>query len=190
MRNTALVIIGIVLFIAFGIQVLMFYRIHEKLDQQFSIEKSLDLSSHQGSDTWFQDNEKQDPYRELFHLRNQMEKIFDASISRLQKNPSSDTLTQTPAIDLIDEANRYVVKVDVPGADESTLNVALDARQLTISIKTENLREQPEDNNKYQRRERFSGEFLRSITLPGDVDQKGIKTEYSNGVLTIILPKA
>ena len=70
------------------------------------------------------------------------------------------------------------------------LDVELDGRQLTISIKTESLREQTDNNNMYQRRERFSGEFQRSLTLPGDVDKDTIKTEYNNGVLTITLPKA
>jgi HSP20 family protein len=94
-----------------------------------------------------------------------------------------------PAIDLKDEQGRYVVTADVPGANESSLNVALKDRQLSISIKTESVNEKTDDNNKYERRERFSGEFQRSITLPGDVNQDGMKTEYNKGVLTIILPK-
>lgn len=84
------------------------------------------------------------------------------------------------------------------GADDSSLDVALKGRELTISIKTENIneetdagnvKEQTDGNNKYQLRERFSGEFKRSLTLPGAVNQAGMKTKYDKGVLTITLPK-
>ena len=104
-------------------------------------------------------------------------------------NTHAGSTTKIPAIDLKEEPDRYVVTVDVPGADESSLDVALDGRQLTLSINTENVTEQSE-NNGYQRRERFRGEFQRSITLPGDVDQASMKTELKNGVLTITLSKA
>lgn len=190
MKNSAVIIIGALLLFVFGMQVFMFYRIHEKLDQRFTLEKNLNLSSHQGSTTWIQDDENWNPYQELLQMRNKMEQMFHDSVSRFHKNSTADSFTQMPAIDLKDETDRYVVTADVPGADESSLDVELDGRQLTISIKTESLREQTDNNNMYQRRERFSGEFQRSLTLPGDVDKDTIKTEYNNGVLTITLPKA
>jgi len=110
-----------------------------------------------------------------------MEQLFNNSLTRFHKNST--------AIDLKDETDRYVIKTDVPGADESTLDVTLNGRQLTISIKTESETKQQDDNNNYQRNERFNGEFQRSLPLPGDVNKDGIKTEYNNGVLIITLPK-
>ncbi len=189
MKNSVLIGIGTVLLFVFGMQVFMFYRIHEKLDQRYALEKNLNLSSHQGSDTWIQDAENWNPYQELFQMRDKMEQLFDNSMSRFHKNSITDSMIKMPAINLKNETDRYVVTADVPGADESSLGVVLDGRQLTISIKTESAKEQTSDNDKYQHRERFSGEFQRSLTLPGDVNQDAMKTKYSNGVLTITLPK-
>ncbi|MFA5923845.1 MAG: Hsp20/alpha crystallin family protein [Methylococcaceae bacterium] len=198
MKNSVVIIIGVLLLFAFGMQVFMFYRIHEKLDQRFALEKNLNLSSHQGSDTWIQDSDNWNPYEELLQMRNQMEQLFNGSMSRLHKDFATDSFTKMPAIDLKDEKDRYVVTADIPGADESSLDVALKGRELTISIKTENVneetdagnvKEQTGGNNKYQLRERFSGEFKRSLTLPGAVNQAGMKTKYDKGVLTITLPK-
>jgi HSP20 family protein len=190
MKKSAVIIIGTLLFLVFGIQVFMFYRIHEKLDQRYSLEKNLNLSSQQGSDTWIQDDENWNPYQELFQMRNKMEQMFHDSESRFHKKSTAGSFTQIPAIDLKNEKDRYVVTADVPGADESSLDVVLDGRQLTITIKTESVREQAGDSGKYLRRERLSGEFQRSLTLPGDVDKAGMKTEYNNGVVTITIPKA
>jgi HSP20 family molecular chaperone IbpA len=189
MKNSVVIIIAALFLFAFGMQVFMFYRIHEKLDQRYALENKLNLSSHQGSDTWVQDSDNWNPYEELLQMRNQMEQTFNDSFSRFHQNSSAGSITRMPAIDVKDEKDRYVVTADVPGADESSLNVALNGRQLTISIKTESVNEQTDDINKYEHRERFSGEFQRSLTLPGDVNQAGMKTELNDGVLTITLPK-
>jgi len=189
MKNSVVIIIGVLLLFAFGMQVFMFYRIHEKLDQRFALETNLNLSSHQGSDTWIQKSDNSNPYEELPQMRNQMEQLFNDSMSRLHKDFATDSFTKMPAIDLKDEKDRYVVTADIPGADESSLDVALKGRELTISIKTENVNEETDGNTKYQLRERFSGEFKRSLTLPGAVNQAGMKTKYDKGVLTITIPK-
>jgi HSP20 family protein len=200
MKNSVFIIIGVLLLFAFGMQVFMFYQIHEKLDQRYAVEKNLDISSHQGSDTWVQSADNWNPYDELLQMRSQMEQMFNNSMSRLHKDFATDSFTKMPAIDLKEETDRYVITADVPGVDESSLKVTLNGRQLTISIKTENVNEETDagnvkeqttdSNNKYQIRERFSGEFKRSLTLPGAVNQAGMKTKYDKGVLIITLPKA
>ena len=188
MKNSITIIIGPLLIFAFGMQVFMLYRIDRKLDQRFAQEKILNLSTHQGSDAWIQNPDNWNPYDELLQMRNQMERIINESISRFKKNSTAASVARIPVFDISNEKDRYVVKADVPGAKESSLNVALNGRQLTISIKTESVNEQGGNNNNH--REQFSGEFQRSITLPGDVDKDAMKTEYSDGVLTIIIPKA
>ena len=92
MKNSAVIIIGALLLFAFGMQVFMFYRIHEKLDQRFALEKNLNLSSRQGSDTWIQDSDNRNPYEELLQMRNQMEHLFNDSMSRLHKDFATDSL--------------------------------------------------------------------------------------------------
>lgn len=47
-----------------------------------------------------------------------------------------------PAVDIKDEKNQYVVKAGVPGANESSLYIALKSRQLSISIKSESVNEE------------------------------------------------
>ena len=112
----------------------MFYRFHEQLEQRFALEENLNQSSHEGSNTWIQASNNWNPYDELFQMRNQVQQLFNDSISRFNKNSTAHSFTQMPAIDLKDEQGRYVVTADVPGANESSLNVALKDRQLSISM--------------------------------------------------------
>jgi len=190
MKNYSIIIIGLLLLFVFAMQGLMFYRIDEKLDQRYALDKDLNLSSHQGLEAWIQDPANSNSYQDLARMRNQIQQLFNDLLSRFQKNSAADALPQIPAIDLKEEQDRYVVTADVPGADESSLKVRLNGRQLTIAIKTESENVETDGNNKYQRRERFIGEFQRSLTLPGDVKKGAMKTEYDNGVLTVILPKS
>lgn len=184
MKNP-LVIIGGLLLVIFIMQVVMFYRIHEKLDQRIGLEKEMNLSSHQGSNSWVQEPNNWNPYQELLQMRNRMEQIFDNSITQFHKNSTVTPFTQIAAFDFKDEEDRYVVTLDVPGADESAIDVTLNDRKLNIAIKVEGKSE----NTSSQLPEEFKGEFYRSLTLPGEVNKEKMKTVYNQGVLTITLPK-
>ena len=100
------------------------------------------------------------------------------------------SLSKMPDVDLQEKSDRYVVTVNVPGADESSLSVNLEDRILHISIKMEHNEDQTdEENGQYTYRERFTGEFHRALTLPGPANASKMKTDYHNCVLTITIPK-
>ena len=183
MKNSVLIIGGLLL-IMFILQVVMFYKIHETLNQRFALEKELNLSSHQGSNSWVEDTNNWNPYQELLQLRNRMERIINESISKFHNNAKSHPLTQLAVIDFKNEADRYVVSLDVPGSDKSAIDVVLDGRKLDISIK---LKEESDTHSPLS--EEFKAEFHRSLILPGEVNKEQIQSIYNHGILTIILPK-
>ena len=81
--------------------------------------------------------------------------------------------------------------MNVPGADISSMDVKLDGQILSISINTEQAKDETDDEQgKYQYRERFAGQFQRALTLPGPANAAKMTTEYANGVLTITIPKS
>ncbi len=99
-------------------------------------------------------------------------------------------LSKTPEVDLQEKSDRYIVTVNAPGADESSLDVKLEDRILHISIKTEHAKDQTDEKNgEFKYRERFFGEFQRVLTLLGPANASKMKTDYHNGVLTITIPK-
>jgi HSP20 family protein len=141
-------------------------------------------------DDFFKDR-SWDPYAEMQHMQDEMEQMFGESFSRFHMHNPLDNLSKSPDVDLQDKQDRYIVTVNVPGADASTMDVKLnDDRLLHISIKTEHSKDETDEKNgQYQYRERFVGEFHRVLTLPGPADAAKLKTEFHNGVLTITLPK-
>jgi HSP20 family protein len=91
-----------------------------------------------------------------------------------------------PPVDVLEENEKIVVKVEVPGIDEKDLRVTFEDGLLTVA--GERQFERKDDRN-YHRIERTYGTFTRTFTLPRSVDAAQIKAEYRNGVLEIEIPK-
>jgi HSP20 family protein len=91
-----------------------------------------------------------------------------------------------PAVDVLEENDRIIVKVEAPGVDEKDLRVTFEDGLLTVT--GERQFERKEDRN-YHRIERAYGSFTRTFTLPRSVDATQIVANYRNGVLEIEIPK-
>jgi len=94
--------------------------------------------------------------------------------------------TWNPPVDVLEENEKILVKVEVPGVDEKDLRVMFEDGVLTIT--GERQFERREDRS-YHRIERAYGSFTRTFTLPRSVDATRIAAAYRNGVLEVEIPK-
>lgn len=88
--------------------------------------------------------------------------------------------------DIREEEDRYILKADLPGCSRDDVEVTVENDRLTISARRSE--ESGEENGGYLRRERSWGSFCRSFDLSA-VDADRICAAYSDGVLTLTLPK-
>ncbi len=109
---------------------------------------------------------------------------FFGRFNFLDDQPSSGTWA--PPVDVAEEKDHILVKVEVPGVDEKDLRVNFEDGLLTIS--GERQFERKDDRN-YHRIERTYGSFVRKFSLPRTVDANAITASYKNGVLEIEIPK-
>ena len=135
-----------------------------------------------------------DPYQEIQRMQREMDRMFNDAFNRFDRSPDFQHLYRqqviSPDIDLNDEGDRYVVLVDLPGAEENDISVHLEDQRLTISGKQNYEKQDTDAYGNMVYRERRSGTFERSIALPEPVKQSGMQTKLDNGVLTITIPKA
>lgn len=92
-----------------------------------------------------------------------------------------------PAVDIFEDYEHLLVKVDLPGLEEKDIQVTFDGHLLTIQGERRD-----EDGNageEYYARERFSGKFHRILHLPATVSADGLKARYHQGVLKVEIPK-
>lgn len=93
---------------------------------------------------------------------------------------------RTPAVDVKEEADRYVLEAELPGLNEKDVEVKVEENLLTInSAKSE----KEEGKNAYLMKERCSSSFQRSFVLPKDVDKDNISAKFRNGLLVLDLHK-
>jgi HSP20 family protein len=97
--------------------------------------------------------------------------------------------TWYPAMDLVDEKDRLVVHLEVPGVDAKDVQVQLQGDLLTIQGERQEDRSEASDT-RYLRREQTRGLFQRTLQLPYAVQADKVKAQYRNGIMTITLPKA
>jgi HSP20 family protein len=92
-----------------------------------------------------------------------------------------------PQMDLVEAEDHFVLKADLPGLDESDVNIEVQDGTLTISGERKAEHEQRERG--WYRIERSFGSFSRSLTLPDRVDPDGISASFDRGVLEVRIPK-
>ena len=129
------------------------------------------------------------PLQDLMVLQQRMSRLFeDAMHGRAREKTEAggefEQVDWTPAADIYENDANYLIAIDLPGIDRSTLSIDLDNDR--IVVKGGRLLEvEPKEH----RCERPRGRFLRTFSLPGSVNQTEIGAEYKDGVLQIDLPK-
>ena len=88
--------------------------------------------------------------------------------------------------DISDKGDAFVLEADLPGFKKDDIKIDLENDRLTI--KAERHSEHEDNRNGYVRRERHFGSFERSFDMSG-IDTSGIRANYTDGVLTLTLPK-
>lgn len=127
-----------------------------------------------------------DPWREMMSLRSSMDRLFDETFFGRQADWEGQ-LSWSPALDVSETADEYQVKASLPGIEPDDLEITYNNNLLTIKGEMQSEREVEEQ--RYHLRERRSGSFSRSISLPSTVDAEHIQASYTAGVLTLHLPK-
>jgi HSP20 family protein len=92
-----------------------------------------------------------------------------------------------PALNIWDDGQRLCAEAEVPGFNMDDIEVSVMGNQLTIKGRRESV---TQEGTTFHRRERRTGEFTRTVTLPVDVDPDKVKATLKDGVLSIVMPKA
>ena len=107
---------------------------------------------------------------------------------RLPAGDSDAAVTDwVPAVDIIEEKDRFLLRADVPGVDPADIEVSMDAG--VLSIAGQRAQESRSEDAGLQRMERVSGRFFRRFSLPDTADAENIAAQCRNGILEVSIPK-
>jgi HSP20 family protein len=127
------------------------------------------------------------PSSEMRGLQREIDRLFDQFFPA-RSTGETDSTVWAPRTDLIESEDAYVIHLDVPGMAKDELDVNYQDGMLTIA--GERKSEQRNENDNVVRIERALGRFYRSFGLPRAVNAAKISASYTDGVLTVRVPKA
>jgi HSP20 family protein len=96
-----------------------------------------------------------------------------------------------PALDVVEKQDAYLVYAELPGVEQSQIELSFEQNVLTIrGAKASSFDPTKDGELRVYAAERVTGAFERAIRLPEFVDGDRIAAEFRNGVLTVSIPKA
>jgi len=121
-----------------------------------------------------------EPARELRDMNRLFNTLFEPSAGAVMRRWS-------PAMDLVETEDNYVLRADLPGVSEGDVKIELDDNVLTISGERKSAHKEAKEG--YYRVERAYGSFSRTLKLPEGVDADSISASFDRGVLEVNVPK-
>jgi HSP20 family protein len=126
-----------------------------------------------------------EPLRELSSLQTEMNRLFNTVFDA--PSAGSGARRWVPAMDLVETADDFVLRADLPGMSQDDVKIEVEDNLLTVS--GERKAEHEERQEGFYRMERAFGSFSRSLTLPKGIDAGHVRASFTNGVLEVHIPK-
>ena len=123
-----------------------------------------------------------DPYREFASLEDRLQRAFGQAERR-----DESLAAWAPPVDIAEEKDRILITAELPGFKPDEISIQTENGMLTLSGER---RFEKETNDKaFHRVERSYGRFVRSFSLPNNVDRERVQARFVDGLLQIELPK-
>ncbi len=128
-----------------------------------------------------------DPFEEIRDIQKRFNHFFGEINAGLSKSDKGEQSFWRPRVDVRETEKEYLIHADLPGLDKEQVDIELDNGTLTIS--GERNFEKKEENEQYHRIERGYGRFMRSFSVPENLDPATISAKFEKGVLEVSIPK-
>jgi len=129
------------------------------------------------------DHELMDPAQGLDRLQREINRLFD--FPRSVESRGLFDRTVSPAVDVVETADTFVVQVDLPGIDAKDIDISVAGNVLTLKGE----RKARGHSGEIYRKETWEGSFQRTLSLPATVDPDKVAASFKDGVLGITIGK-
>ncbi len=126
------------------------------------------------------------PFRDFLGMHDRVNRMFEDEY--FGSGSEDSVATWSPVTDIYEDADKYLIKMEVPGLSEKDVDIEVNGDVLTVQGEKKHGNEVKKEN--YHRIESYSGKFSRSFSIPKAVDSEKINAEMKNGILVIPIPKA
>ncbi len=126
------------------------------------------------------------PWREFEKLEKELRRM-ERELERVFGDAGFWPEARYPAVNMFTSEDAAVVQVELPGLEPKDVDITVVGRRLTLQAKRP---ESAKNGTRYHLRERYTGDIVRHIELPFNVQADRVQARYHHGVVTITLPRA
>jgi HSP20 family protein len=152
---------------------------------------------YQNIPTMTKDNPKQKPtelvpiwpynWTNLDRAFDSFRREFERSFGAFPAIQSAMTKPSYMTCDIVDEGDKYVIKLDIPGVKKN--EIKLNAFDNSLEVSAQHKEEEEEKRKNYVRKERSEISYYRTIPLPEKIVSSKAQAKLADGVLNITVPK-
>jgi HSP20 family protein len=134
-----------------------------------------------------------DPFRELEEMNHRLNRVFTrGGVARsgapAEKDAAMTVFDWAPSVDIVETPEAFQIKAELPEVKKDDVKISVDGG--VLRIEGERKQEKEEKGKKYHRIERSYGSFLRTFSLPDNVDESKVQADFKDGILNVRLPKS
>jgi HSP20 family protein len=126
-------------------------------------------------------------FREMEEMSDRLNRYLTTPLFRPYEKEALKLAEWAPVVDIEETETEYLVKAELPEIQKQDVKVTVENGVLTIQ--GERKLEKEEKGKKFHRVERSYGTFLRTFTVPEEVEASKVTAEFKDGILRIRLPK-
>lgn len=129
-----------------------------------------------------------EPFALMNLLHRDLDRLVGRRLSLADESADESAVGDwAPAVDIVEEKDRFVLRADVPGVKADDIDISMENGVLSIGGSRE--QEKTEQHEGLRRVERVSGKFYRRFTLPETADAENVTARCTNGILEVTIPK-
>ncbi|WP_019243843.1 MULTISPECIES: Hsp20/alpha crystallin family protein [Bacillus] len=136
---------------------------------------------------WNPDKQPMEQFKK--EMNDVFQRFFDDSFFPSTSSFFNKADVYTPAMNIEEKDDSYLIDVEVPGVDPKDVDIQLDGNMIVIKGEKHQENETKDENKKMHVIEHSYGSFYRSFALPENADLDSITAENKNGMLYITVPK-
>ena len=126
-------------------------------------------------------------YSDPFETLMQLQQALDSFRTSSWLSTSTGGAGGFPPLNVFAKGDDIVIVAEAPGLNKDALDIQVKGRTIQITGTKEVAYG---EGASLHRRERTTGRFSRSLSLPVEIDAEKVRAEYRDGMLAIFLPRA
>ncbi len=130
---------------------------------------------------------KWDPFKDLLSIQERMNRLFEAALTHSDVADIEDVSGWSPLADVYETETGITISAELPGIGEKDIDLSISGNVLTL--RGERKMEKEMGQETFHSIERTYGPFSRNFSLPQEIDCDKVNASFSNGVLSIFIPK-